>query len=234
MISIIGRGNVATHLYKAFKDKVDVIMVNPHSLEEIDYKSELILISVTDNAIKEVAGNLKPSNALIAHTSGSIPLKELEGVSDNIGVFYPLQTFTKGVDLDYSQIPVFIEASSQENIEKLRFYASLFSNSVAFADSGARKKLHLASVFACNFTNALAGIAQNILKDTGIEFKTMLPLLKQTINKLDSLSPKEAQTGPAARGDSKVIESHLEMLKDSPHLYQLYDILSKIISQSNS
>lgn len=228
-VAIIGRGNVATHLYEALKNKAELTLVNPHTLENMPENPDIILISVSDRAISEVAAKINDQNAVIAHTAGSVPMSILNDISRNIGVFYPLQTFTKGVALDYSSIPVFIEGSNMETGNQLKSLAYLFSNEVVEADSEARKKLHLASVFACNFTNALAAIASDILKDSGIQFDTIIPLMEQTVNKLHYLSPKDAQTGPAVRGDKNVMDMHSSMLKTNPQYQKLYSLLSNII-----
>lgn len=232
-INIIGRGNVAAHLFRAFKDKADVKLINPHSLEGLDRESDLILICVSDNAVAEVVARLQGLNALKAHTAGSVPMSVFGKGEKNYGVFYPLQTFTKEVTLDYDSIPVFLEGSSPETMEKLKYFASLFSTKIIEADSETRKKLHLASVFACNFTNALAGVAEKILKEAGLDYHLILPLMKQTVGKLEFLSPEEAQTGPAVRGDTKVMDRHLEMLKENPQLHNLYSLLSSLIGSEH-
>ena len=226
-IAIVGNGNVACHLYKALKNKSEVKMVNSRTLKELPEDSDVILISVTDNSIEEVSKKILPTDAIVAHTAGSVPMTILQG--KKIGVFYPLQTFTKGVELNYKEIPVFIEGSDPEVVQKLKEVAALFSQYVKEADSEVRKTLHLASVFACNFTNALAGVSEDILKDSGIDFSAILPLMRQTINKLEKISPGEAQTGPAARGDSKVIETHLKMLESKPEYQEIYNQISNII-----
>ena len=232
MIAIIGRGNVASHLFNALKDKTNVCLVNPHTLEGFPMDPEIILISVSDNAIGEVLDKLPETSAIVAHTAGSIPMDILKDKTEKYGVFYPLQTFTKDTPLDYSEIPVFIEGSSPEIESKLRNLAALFSQNIHVASSEVRKNLHLASVFACNFTNALAGVSENILQDSGLSFKVLLPLMKQTLAKLENLSPKEAQTGPAVRGDTNVINAHLQMLESNPALQQLYLTLSHLINPS--
>lgn len=229
MISIIGNGNVATHLYNALKDKTEISIINSRSLETLPQNTDVIIICVSDNAISEIVSKLPPSDAIIVHTSGSIPMDILKKYGSEYGVFYPLQTFTKGIDLEYSDIPVFIEGSSERVVEKLKEIASLFSNDIHNADSEMRRKLHLASVFACNFTNALARISQSLIEKSGIDFSILRPLMKQTIKKLDVISPEEAQTGPAVRGDSIVIDKHLEMLSDHPDLKTLYQQMTKII-----
>ncbi|MCH5235208.1 MAG: DUF2520 domain-containing protein [Muribaculaceae bacterium] len=232
MIAIIGNGNVASHLHTALKDKTEVVLVNSRTLEGLPENPDIVLISVSDNAIEEVAQRLPKTDAIVAHTSGSTPMTILK--EDKIGVFYPLQTFTKGVELNYSEIPVFIEGSSPTVVEKLKELAQLFSNDVREADSESRRKLHLASVFACNFTNALAGISEEILKDSGIDFSVILPLMRQTLNKLGKLSPKEAQTGPAVRGDTVVMDKHLDMLESKPEFQHIYKQFSKIIKDRNN
>lgn len=232
MIAIIGRGNVASHLYEAFRKHTDVSLVNPHTLEGLPTEASLILIAVSDKAIGEVIAKLPPFDGVVAHTAGSIPIDVFEDKFKNYGVFYPLQTFTKGVSLRYEEIPVFLEGNSKETLGKLKDFAVMFTEDVREADSDSRKRLHLASVFACNFTNAMAGVAQDILKDTGIDFSALLPLLKQTVNKLDELSPKEAQTGPAVRNDRNVMESHLKMLESNPKEAEIYKLISEIISKN--
>ena len=229
MIAIIGRGNVASHLYEALKRHTEVCLVNPRTLEGLPADADVVLVSVSDDAIKEVAEKLPRGNAIIAHTSGSVPMSALEGAGEKIGVFYPLQTFTKGVDMDYSEIPVFIEGSSPQVSETLKNLAAKFSENVREADSATRKQLHLASVFSCNFTNALADIADGLLSETGLDISVLVPLMKRTVDKLRFLSPKESQTGPAVRGDKKVIEEHLRMLEAKPELRELYARLSDMI-----
>lgn len=234
MISIIGRGNVATHLFKALKGKVKVGLVNPHKIEELPQESEIIIIAVADNAITQVAEKIPQTEAVVAHTAGSVPLDVLKDRFKHSGVFYPLQTFTKDCEMDYSGLPIFIEASDDFSNSRLKELALLISDNVRKAGSEERKKLHLAAVFACNFTNAMAGIAEEIIRDYGLDFSTLFPLLKQTVGKLERISPKAAQTGPAVRGDSKVMEKHLQMLEQYPELQEIYSIISKYISHAKS
>lgn len=225
---------MASHLYKALSPQVNVTMVNPRSLYGLNTSSDLIILAVADNAITEIAEKIKGTDTLVAHTAGSIPMSTLEKYFQNYGVFYPFQTFTKDVALDYSEIPVFIEASSIENAEKLKKVANLFTQHVHQADSEKRKQLHLASVFACNFTNAMARAAEIILKDGEMDFQVVVPLMKQTLGKLSLLSPVKAQTGPAQRGDSIVIENHLKMLADKPDLKKIYEDVSAFIINSKT
>ena len=230
MIAIIGRGNVATHLFKAFKNKTEVCLVNPHTLEDLPKNPDIILISVSDKAVGEVVAKLPKTEAIVAHTAGSVPLEVIASKFKNAGVFYPLQTFTKDVNLDYSEIPVFVEGNSCLVTDKLKQTAALFTDKIFEADSEKRKNLHLASVFACNFSNALVGIADDLLKSAALDYKVLLPLLNQTMWKLTSLSPKQSQTGPAVRGDRNVINAHLEMLENKPDLKNIYSLLSNTIN----
>lgn len=234
MITIIGGGNVASHLNIALKDKTETVLVNPRTFEGMPESPNLIIIAVADKAIEEVAKRINKTEAFVFHTSGSTPINILQDVGPNIGVFYPLQTFTRNFDLKYEEIPIFIEASNKQTKEKLQQLASLVSPHIYEADSQKRKQLHLASVFACNFTNALAGIADKLLNDTGFDFSVLYPLMKATVRKLDKLSPREAQTGPAVRGDMEVIAMHLEMLeKYHPNLKNIYNLFTDYIRQQN-
>lgn len=233
MIAIVGNGNVASHLYRALENKCPVTLINPRTFENLPDNADLILLCVSDNAIREVSLRLSEFKGIIAHTAGSVPMDIFKGKFENYGVFYPLQTFTKEVALDYEKIPVFIEGSSKEVKQKLASVAGLFTKTIKEIDSERRKKLHLASIFACNFTNALAGIAAEIMEEAGMEFDTLLPLMKQTVDKLEDLTPAEAQTGPAVRGDSKVLSDHLDMLVKKPRIRHLYNTLSSYIYEKN-
>lgn len=234
-VAVIGSGNVATHLKNAFPDTINTILVNPRTLENLPSHSQVAVIAVKDSAVEEVARMVNGRSDIIAHTSGSVPMSVLQGQACGWGVFYPLQTFTKDVCLDYSEIPFFIEADSKETENILTSLARHISDNVYIAGSEQRKQLHLASVFACNFTNCLMGISQEILKKSDIDFRVMLPLLRQTISKLSALTPAQAQTGPAARKDYPVMNAHTEMLADNPDLQQIYRMLSdQIIKNINN
>lgn len=233
MIAIVGQGNVASHLYEALRERVKISPVNSHSPQELPEGTEIVILAVSDDAIKDVASKIPDTGALVAHTSGSVDIDVLKNKFHNSGVFYPLQTFTKDVGLNYKEIPVFVEGSSKENAKKLKSLANLFSENVKEIDSENRRKLHLASVFANNFTNALASISEDLLSDTNIDFRDLLPLMKAGIKKLETLSPREAQTGPAKRGDTGIIGKHLEMLKNQPRLQAIYSLLTEEIMDRN-
>lgn len=236
-VAIVGTGNVATHLCLALDGKVELHQVNPHSFEGMSEFADIVVISVKDSAIEEVAGKLSGNFNVVCHTSGSVPMSVLSGCGKAHGAFYPLQTFTKGVTLDYSEIPFFIEGSTPEAVSSLSELAKKISENVREADSDSRKVLHLASVFACNFSNCLVGIADGLLKENGMDYRVLLPLLRQTIAKLDRLSPSEAQTGPAARLDYPIMDAHVKMLLDKgqSNLAEIYEDLSaEIINKTRN
>ena len=229
-IALVGNGNVASHLYEALKNKTEVYQVNSRTLENFPKGCDIAVLCVKDDAISEVSEKIKELSPVIVHTSGSVSMDVLSPFASHYGVMYPLQTFTKGIKIHYNEIPFFIEASDKETEEKITEIVSLISEKINFCDSDRRKKLHLASVFACNFTNALFGISFDILKENGFSPDDIKPLIKQTISKLDILSPKEAQTGPAKRNDIKVMQAHLDLLANNSELKEIYRILSSHIS----
>ncbi len=234
-INIIGTGNVATHLSKAFHNKALVYDVNPHSFNGFNPDADFSIISVSDNAIKEVVSKMPESNSIIAHTSGTTPVDILKFKGNSYGVFYPLQTFSKSRKLNYKEIPFFIEACDKDTEDRLCELARLISDNVSVADSEKRKALHVASVFACNFTNHMWVIAEQILKNNGLDFNDIRPLLMETLDKTNYLSPSEAQTGPAVRKDTNTLVAHLDFLADNIEWSELYRMISScIISNSNS
>jgi len=251
-IVIIGSGNVATHLGKTLCEKKHSIvqiysktLSNAKALaeklhadftdqiENVNRDADSYVIAVTDNAVEEVAHKINVNDKLIVHTSGSITMDILKNCSENYGVFYPLQTFTKEKQVVFSEIPICIEANSKKNEQTLSELAQSLSNSVHFINSEQRKIIHLAAVFACNFTNHLYGVAEEILSENEIPFEILKPLIAETTEKIKENSPKKTQTGPAIRKDEKVLKKHLEMLNNKPEWQELYSLISKGI-QLNS
>jgi predicted short-subunit dehydrogenase-like oxidoreductase (DUF2520 family) len=151
----------------------------------------------------------------------------LKEFSSNIGILYPLQTFSKAKDVNFKEIPVYIEANTQENTSKLLRFASAFSDRAKEVNSSMRAQVHLAAVFACNFTNNLYAIASDILEKAGLGFEDMLPLIGETTEKIKTLHPRKAQTGPAIRRDSKVIEKQLNALEGREK--QIYKLITESI-----
>ncbi len=243
-ISILGSGNVAQHLISAFEkaDGIELVQVysrNPNSITSTsksisviqDYKQllpvDLFIIAVSDDAITSVSELILFTNQLVVHTSGSVAMESLSN-SNRKGVFYPLQTLSKTKEINFKEVPLCIEAESNSDLKLLHEVASAISNQVFEIDSNQRKSLHVAAVFVNNFANHLFQIGNDICDEKGISFEILKPLILETANKLNTLSPKEAQTGPAKRGDTSTINKHLDFLTDS-NQKELYKLLTKSI-----
>ncbi|WP_047245440.1 Rossmann-like and DUF2520 domain-containing protein [Maribacter thermophilus] len=242
-VVILGTGNVAQNLFEAmFPNKqiniVGVIGRNNTSLVFFKDRTtvstnwtdlplaDIYIMAIKDDAIPLVSDKLNV-NGLLVHTSGSVPLTALSKHHD-IGVFYPLQTFTSGKKVDFKKIPICLEAQQEDSLKLLQKLAGHISNTVETIDSEKRKALHVAAVFANNFTNHLYHIANDICNEHQIDFTILKPLINETANKLNVLSPKEAQTGPARRGDQKTLHNHLRLLKVGQHR-EIYKLMSNSI-----
>ncbi len=223
---LIGRGNVASHLQEALTRAGHQVLAlgGRNRTQPIPQDADLYVIAVTDSAIAQVAEAIGPVNGLVVHTAGSVPMSILP--QRNRGVLYPLQTFTKGRPLDMSQVPLFIE--SDGNLPLLHEVASQISNTVTEMDSSRRRYLHLAAVFCCNFTNHMYRITEDMLAQHDIPFDVMLPLIDETARKVHTLTPAQAQTGPAVRWNEEVMQAQLNLL-DREDLKQLYRIISQSI-----
>ena len=247
-LTLVGAGNVAWHMGKALSQKGYVIKQvldrTASSSKQLanELKAELsgtpedgiagadaCLICVSDDAIAAVIEQLKPGNCLLMHTAGSVPLDVFRKNADNYGVLYPLQTFTKGRPLDYSRIPFLTEANTPGNLNLINQIASSVSNHVMEANSTQRLFIHLAAIFASNFSNHMYALAEKLAAEYNMPFDLLKPLIAETTAKAMDMSPQKAQTGPAARGNVKVIEKHLELLKDHPGMQELYRMISKSI-----
>ena len=249
-IAFIGSGNVATHLAlalkdagkeilqvysrtlanaKALADRVDAQFTN--KTEDITDEADMFVISVSDDALTDVVSSIDVNNNLIVHTSGSAPMDILKSCSRNFGVFYPLQTFSKSRKVDFSKIPLCIEANNTGNRERLKNLALSLTDKICFVNSEKRRTLHLAAVFACNFPNFMYSVAQKIVMENGLDFDILKPLITETAEKIQRISPTDAQTGPAKRGDEKIMKLHLEMLEKYPEFQELYRVLSEGIGK---
>lgn len=250
-IVFIGSGNVASHLGMALKDAGNEILqiysqteksadvlarkLNTNytiSLSEIETNAELYIISVSDDIVVQLLDHLSLKDKFVVHTSGFLSMDLLQKTSENYGVLYPLQTFSKLRNVDMKTVPICIEANTKENLEKLRSLARQISDDVREINSEQRKKIHLAAVFACNFPNFMYVIAEKLLEDSKINFDILKPLIMETAEKVQAINPTEAQTGPAVRGDEKVIFKHLELLNNYPAYKQLYQLISKEIKEN--
>ena len=223
---LIGRGNVASHLQEALTQAGHQVLAlgGRNRTQPIPQDADLYVIAVTDSAIAQVAEAIGPVDGLVVHTAGSVPMSILP--QRNRGVLYPLQTFTKGRPLDMRQIPLFIE--SDGNLPLLREVASQISSVVTEMDSSRRRYLHLAAVFCCNFTNHMYRITEKMLAQHDIPFSVMLPLIDETARKVHTLTPAQAQTGPAVRWNEEVMQAQIELL-EREDLKQLYQIISNSI-----
>ena len=232
-IAIIGKGRVATHLARAlFSAGHEVTMCGGrHRTQLVPAEAEVVILSVKDSAISQVAQTLADCKALVLHTSGSVPMDAIPSVRH--GVFYPLQTFSLDRNVDFRKIPLFLEARTEEDMALLAQLASDISDTHMPMDGERRKTLHLAAVLCCNFVNHLYSISHDILAEQQIPFSTLFPLMEETLDKVRALSPREAQTGPAVRWDENVMQSHLSMLANPIHR-EIYSILSESIHLSHT
>lgn len=250
-IAFIGSGNVSTHLAEAFANSgielVGFYGRNQKTTQEMatHYHSkwgsiselkpsevDLIIISVPDHAMEEVLQTLPTVTTLLAHTSGSLSMEILQNKGNQLAVFYPLQTFSKEKKVDFSNIPLMLEANGDYDLKLLENLAQKISSKVYRINSLQRKKIHIAAVFASNFSNYLYHIAEDLLKRNDIPFEVIQALIEETTDKIKKLSPYDAQTGPAMRKDMETIEAHLKDLEETPEYHEIYKLLSKHIIQS--
>lgn len=251
-VVFIGAGNLATNLAKSLYRKgfrIEQIYSRTQAsarelagaveadyttdLAEVFGNAKLYIVSLRDAAFTELLPQIAAhkQRGLMVHTAGSIPMNIWEGQAERYGVFYPMQTFSKQRETEFNKISFFIEANSAEDTELLKAIASALSTKVYEATSEQRKILHLAAVFACNFSNHMYALAAELLKKHGLSFDVMLPLIDETARKVHELEPHAAQTGPAMRYDENVIGNHLTMLADDPQMQQVYELISQSIHQ---
>lgn len=228
-VVIIGQGNVASHLINAFAETANITIhkINSREIKNIP-EADVTILSVSDDAIATVASQLKNCNSLIVHTSGTVAMDTIN--NQRKGVFYPLQSFTKNKFVDFSKIPFCLETSIPEDIIILKSLVKSLNSKAYNIDSKQRKKLHLAAVFVNNFTNYMYQIGQRICEENHVPFEILYPLIEETAKKITVISPKEAQTGPAKRNDSKTIKNHLEQL--DLHQQEIYTLITKSIQEN--
>ena len=255
-VVLLGAGNVATHLgialQKAKHAVVQVYSRNERSAKELSKKlscgfttdikkisneAGIYIIAIKDDEIKNLSLPLSKregmKNKILVHTSGSLPMNIFRNTSQiNVGVFYPLQTFSKNRAIDLSNIPICIEANNKPTEKKLLALARTISKNVHIINSGKRKTLHVAAVFANNFTNHLYAVAEDILKKEKLSFDILKPLIQETVDKIKNSSPSKMQTGPAIRGDKKIIKEHLSFLSSSPLHRKIYKLLTESINKA--
>ena len=246
-IVFIGAGNLATRLSLAMQRVgMQIGQVYSHTeasarqlatrlgcpwtndLSALQEDGDLYVFSLKDTVLSDVISKVKPNNGMWVHTAGSMPMSVFEGYAQRFGVLYPLQTFSKGKNVNFDVIPIFLEANTDKNADYLKNIASALSENVRFMSSEKRRSLHLAAVFACNFTNHIYTLSYKLLENESIPADVLLPLIDETVSKIHSMPPAAAQTGPAIRYDENVINKHLAML-DDPDMQAIYRLLSQSI-----
>ena len=199
-------------------------------------QADLYITAVSDSAIESLLSSLPiPADAVVAHTAGSQPLAAIPSRFENRAVIYPLQTFTAGRRVDFAEIPLFVEASSEELLCRVKSFAERLSRMVIEADSAMRSEAHLSGVVVCNFVNHLYALGAGIVQGAGLPFDTLAPLIAETARKaIESGNPLEVQTGPARRNDRVTIERHIGMLEGDKALQDIYEKLSQNIWKETS
>jgi predicted short-subunit dehydrogenase-like oxidoreductase (DUF2520 family) len=253
-ITIIGSGNVATHLAAAFKNAGHAIIqvysrdlqnasllayhVKAEAIDDLDQinpETDLFVIAVKDDAIDSTASALAKYQKLIVHTSGATDLQTLLNHTPQAGVFYPLQTFSKTKEVDFNTVPICIEGANEQIASQLNELAYTITQNVYRINSAERKTLHLAAVFANNFPNYLYYLSQQLLAEHQLPFDLLRPLIMETAQKIQEHLPADVQTGPAIRNDEKTMAAHLQLLAGKPDLQALYKLLSQgIIKMDNT
>lgn len=250
-IVLVGAGNMATQLALALSNKgCEILQVYSrtidsarllagrigectlytNSIAEIVTDADLYIFSLSDSALPDVINQMQPNGALWVHTAGSMPMDVFADKCARYGVLYPMQTVNKDRVVDWSDVPIFVEASNEDDTQYLVQLSQRLSNNVSRSNSQQRQSLHLAAVFACNFSNHMYAIAERLLNKQGLDFDVMKYLIRETEHKAESISPVDGQTGPALRNDVNVMDKHLALLGDSPE-GELYRLISKNIMQ---
>lgn len=247
-VCLLGAGNVATHMYDAFKNAegISVKQWFNRDIKKISsYKNEVqitsdiktlevadvYVLAVSDDAIAQLSEQVSFTDRLTVHTSGTVGIHELDKKNKR-GVFYPLQTFSKDVPVNFSEIPICIEALDKKDLKALKHLAESIGSKWYKINTEQRQTLHLSAVFVNNFTNQLYRIAHEISDAKNINFDILKPLILETARKVQEISPYMAQTGPAKRHDKKTIKKHLKLLEDEHHK-AIYDLLTESIKKTH-
>ena len=246
-VSIIGSGNLAQHLIQAFQSNpsIELVQVMARNIKSVthlldsnrvisDYtqlqEADLYIIAVSDDAIAEVSTALPFENRLVAHTSGTVSIDSLDP-KNHRAVFYPLQSFSKDKAVNFKTIPLCLETENEKDAPTLKLIANAISDAVYDINSEQRKALHVAAVFVNNFVNHLYQIGNEICDANAIPFAILKPLIHETANKIATLSPKAAQTGPAKRNDISTIAAHQQFLTDENQA-AIYNLLTQSIQDN--
>ena len=247
-IVIIGAGNVAFHLIKSITNSGhQLVQIYNRTIENIKESTKKIplsdsiggiypnadiyIICVKDNAIEEIANQLKMNNKLVLHTSGNRTMDILQNSSSNYGIFYPIQSFTKDIPLNFKKVPIIIEANNAEALEMLKSFAESISERVIEMDLEKRQKLNIAGVFVNNFTNHLYHLMDEYLEKESIDFSILHPIIQNTVDKIKIKSPRACQTGPAIRNDQETIENQKKILEKEIELLKIYNEFTQGITK---
>lgn len=247
-VVVIGSGNVAQHLIKAFHKsaKAQLVQAYARTPEKLSHlldsnhitsdfttlaDADIYIIAVSDDAIAEVSSQLPFNNRLVVHTSGSTSMEQIDS-KNRRGVFYPLQTFSKTKDVDFRTIPICLESEEPDDYRMLEELAQSISDEIYNITSKQRQALHVAAVFVNNFTNHLYKIGSDVCSENGIPFDIMKPLIQETAAKITILTPEQAQTGPARRNDKTTIQRHLDFIQ-SDNQKTIYTLLTQSIQDTN-
>lgn len=253
-VVIVGSGNLAEALARAVAESdLELVQIfarnaeRAHAIGELtgagwttdpgtlSREADIYLVAVSDRAVAQVTASLPiPEGAAVAHTAGSVPLTAIPARFARRAVFYPMQTFTKGRRVDFSQIPVFLETPSSELRGELEAFARRLTRTVIWANSAQRARVHLAAVFACNFANHMYAVGERIVRGAGLDFEVLKPLIAETAAKAcDARSPLDVQTGPAVRNDFATKARHGELLSFDLRLKNIYSTLSQSIWETS-
>ena len=241
-VSVLGSGNLGTHMVNLLNDASEVELVQWYSRSKIDHEeievtndikmlknAEIYILCVSDDSIGDLSNQLIFNNKLVVHTSGSTTYESINR-KNRRGVFYPLQSFSKTRKLNYSEIPICIEAENDIDLNILIDLCNKIRCDFHKINFEQRKNLHLAAVITNNFTNYLFSLSKEILSDQNLNFDILKPLINETVDKIHKLDPSESQTGPARRNDQNIIDMHIKMLKDPEH-QNLYKLISQMIKR---
>ena len=245
-VVVLGAGNLGYHLTQKMLNSttIKLIQVYNRNINKIEYlkdkveitnnlnhlkQADIYILCVSDNSIQEISSHLNSPTKLVLHTSGATSIDNLKSNSEK-GVIYFPQTFSIDKNVNFNNIPICIEASADKSLTLLKKFASEFSNNIYLINSEQRKVVHLAAVFVNNFVNHLYYNAEQICNEKNVPFEILHPIILETVQKIDKISPFKAQTGPAKRQDTKTINTHKAMLTSTQ--LDIYTLLTKSIQET--
>lgn len=255
-IVVLGAGNVATHMSLALKEAGHSIIkvysrtkvnaeelasrigcLSTNNIKELPVDADVYLFSIKDDVLSDIAHQVSKIvtnlDSVFIHTAGSVPLDIFENCSRRYAVLYPMQTFSKKREIDFHKVPCFIESSDEVSLECVSNLARSITNTYKYASSYERTRMHLAAVFACNFTNHCYRLAEQIVEKEGFDFSLFLPLIEETAHKVSIMSAREAQTGPMVRNDKSVMDYQLGLITNE-RTRMLYRLMAESIYEDSS